>query len=523
MKRSHLLVFFLCGLLTMMFLSSCKKDKSESNGFDEEAQRSYEAVIALQNKSMQVFDGFLATQDTAAAKVSLAAWFKTDAIVEWAKVSSQGVMVKYTNGICGGLIIDLQRKKGNLKSLELSKPENAPKPISIKNLPSKKKAVILAAWYHDFEKEVNEEEKQWSYDFTVNDGLPSTELRTNDDVNLDLLTTLNVYGIIDFNTHGLAWPDQVNTEEVYMCSGEETNDETTKKYWNDIKQGTVGIFRKDNYIIYAIRPSFITKYNDFSKDTIMFYGGFCYSALGSWLYIVNSCAAGTYFGFNWNVNSVKCANWAISLVQNLSDHSLATPMTVEQWMSTTPIPKQYWDAWNQKTVKIIYNGYGGLTFWKPDFEMSGEIVSTEADGAPIKTEGYTNWYYILKCSLKGKLPEHLIYEWDYGDGDSWMGYDDSDAFSHQWTEAKSYTVKVKITELFTGKLVKELKTTVSFIKKEKHLAEQAQFDSLKLIVRNHDYLSGRNKSHLLLVYEVLAEAKLLLICPAPLVPTSATS
>ncbi|HEX7411005.1 MAG TPA: hypothetical protein VF298_02570 [Bacteroidales bacterium] len=466
MKKVLAYLLILCGILFLLFVPSCKKDKKEeTSSFDEAAQQSYQAAMNLQSQSLQVFNGYLSTQDTAAAKASLAAWFGSDAAVEWAKVSAQGVTVKYKNGICGGLILDLQRDRGEVKALKSERPDIPVNIKSLKNLPSRKKVAILAAFYNDFAEEVDNEENNWQPDFAY-DGFTSTQTIKNGDVTLDLLTALNGYGVIDFNTHGVVWPDEVNTEEVFMVTHQAALTTTTKKYWDDIDAGNVGIITlPDHASVYMIKPAFITKYNDFKKDTVLFYGGFCYSALGSWPEIVNSCAAGTYFGFNWAVNSVKCANWAINLVRNMSNHSFSAPMTVEQWMTSTPeIPKQYFNAKLNKLVKIHYFGYSGLTFWKPDNNTTGGITATSADGAPILNPGYTCANYVLKCNLTGSASATLGYEWDYGDGSStYYTVNDNLSLYHHWATDKSYKVKVTVTDYSTNTLVKEFTTVVNFV------------------------------------------------------------
>jgi hypothetical protein len=312
---------------------------------------------------------------------------------------------------------------------------------------------------------VDVEFNNWQANFS-NDGFSSTEKFINNAITLDRLAAINGYGVIDFTTHGILWPNYAINEEVLMLTRELANNQTTKKYWDDIQQGNVAIFAAPDFnSYYGITPAFITKYNDFKNDTVLFYGGFCYSFLGTWPDLVKSCAAGTYFGFNWSVKSSWAVYWAINLITQLSDHTPASPMIVEDWMSSTPtIPKEYWDAKDAKMVKISYNGYGGLTLWKPANNASGGIVATEADGAPILKPGFTCTDYVLKCNLTGTLPTTLGYEWDYGDGDAtYYTVNDNLSLYHYWANDKSYTVKVTVMDYSTNTLIKEFKTIVSFV------------------------------------------------------------
>jgi hypothetical protein len=465
MKKIFTYIFILPALFFLMLSASCKKDKNdETGGFDEAAQKSYEAVLSLQNQSLQMFNGYLGTQDTAAAKAALASWFLKDAMVDWATVTSQGVMVKYTNGMCGGLIVDFQRKADEGKSFRQAEPAKQIDKKATFKLTSKKKAIILAAFYDSWPASVDTQKDGWDTQL-AKDGFPPTEKLTNNSVTLDKLTTLNKYGIIDFNTHGTIWPKGTETENIVMLTRESVSLSVSKKYWEDLKEGRIVIFQLDTgEEIYGVKPDFITTHNDFKNDTILFYGGFCYSGLGQWPDIINSCAAGTYFGFSWVVRSNKCADWAVDIITKLSDQSLDKPMTPEDWMTSTPIPKHYWDSQYNKDVTIDYNGYGGLTLWKPDNNVTGGIVATAQDGAPILIPGITCAEYVLKCNLTGTLSPTLGYEWDYGDGSStYYTVNDNLSLYHLWPSDTPYTVKVTVTDYSTNTLVKEFKTIVNFV------------------------------------------------------------
>jgi hypothetical protein len=462
MKRLILLIAVILGIAWLFITPSCKKDKDP---FDENAQKSYEAAMALQDQCCQVFNDFLATQDTAAARESLAAWFTSSEEVEWAKVSSQGVTVQYKNGICGGFIDDFQRRDGGDTLLQRAIAADPVYSGHLKNLPSHKKAVILAAFYDSWAHSVDVQKANWQGQLAADGFAPVEELR-NSQVTLDKYAALTEYGIIDFNTHGVLWPDQFNTEEILLLTHESKNIETTRKYWEDMEQGKVATFSTPNFeTLYGIKPEFITEHNDFKNDTVMFWGGFCYSYLGHWPEIINDCAAGAYFGVNWIFQSDWAAYWATHLITSLSDHALAAPMNVEYWMTSTPsIHKDYWMESEKKTVKLDYTGYGGLTLWKPENEGSGTIISTSADGAPINVAGFICADYVLQCLPEGQLPLNLGYEWDYGDGSStYYTVNDNLALYHHWALPQTYHVKVSITDISTQSFLMELKVDVSFI------------------------------------------------------------
>lgn len=112
--------------------------------------------------------------------------------------------------------------------------------------------------------------------------------------------------------------------EVYFKTSEVAGNVTTQKYYKDIVDKEILLMQsvKTGVTIYYIAPDFIKRYNDFSNDTVLFYGGFCYSFLGTWPLLVDACASGTYFGFDWIARAGKCANWAVDLVDKMSEPGL---------------------------------------------------------------------------------------------------------------------------------------------------------------------------------------------------------
>jgi hypothetical protein len=450
-------------LIGLLFITSCKKDKDL---FDENAQKSYEAVISLQAEGLNVLGVFKTTMDSASAVEALAQWFRDTSLVESAIVSSQGISVKYAGGVWGGILLDPERY--DEPGVFTENPDNYSATGGtghLKNLPTSKKAMFLPASIGEFPDANIRQDNNWSNSFS-NLGYGYDNI-IGGAVDLDCLSGIQKSGsVLCLDSHGYAWPADDQISEVYFITGEKASLKSSEKYYQDIIDHDILVLQFVNQptSTYAVSPGFITKYNDFSKDTVMFYGGFCYSYLGNWPSLVDACASGTYFGFDWTVRSNKCTDWAIDLVDHLADQDAAQPWTVEGWMSSSTIAKEYFDAEKNKTIHILYNGNGALTLWKKSVEGNGTIISTSADGAPLAIAGFTCTDYILQCLPAGQLPEHLGYEWDYGDGSStYYTVDDNMALYHHWSQPQTYHVKVTVTERYSGTFIMELDTAVSFI------------------------------------------------------------
>lgn len=214
---------------------------------------------------------------------------------------------------------------------------------------------------------------------------------------LDIFSQLSGYGIIHIYSHGAAWPNNKNIQEVYLLTGESASDNTTKKYWNDIKSGNIflGLTKVSNSEtanVYWISEKFIASHNDFSKDTVLFYGGFCYSFLGGWDQLYKKFAKGSYFGFDWSVWTDMNANWAKSLIDSLCDTLRRPPYNPEKWMTGPNPAKSYYDNDDKKTVHIEYVGDATLTLWKESGKVETSPIinitpKTATGGGNVKSDG----------------------------------------------------------------------------------------------------------------------------------------
>jgi hypothetical protein len=462
MKRILILTLFLPVLLCIFLMPSCKKEKADP--FNDEAKQNYEAIVALQEQSVSVLQDYQSTMDSTAAVAAISQWYLSDPLVESAVQGRQGIAVVYKSGIWGGLLLDPMRVDEAGVS-EMISGSDLSKKISgknLKDLPSIRESIYLPASWSEFPVSNERQNSNWSDSF---DKLGYSYAMTGEQsVDLNVLATMpDEHGVICMDSHGFAWPSPDEVSEVYFVTGEELSTASTQSYFEDILEHRIMLlnFKDKPAGKYAVSPGFIKKHNDFSKDTVLFFGGFCFSYLGTWPTLVESCAAGTYFGFDWAVRSDKCADWAIDLIDKMADKTSSVPWSAESWMTSSPVPKSYVNKDN-RTIHILYEGYGGLTLWKPANQGNGTIVSTAPDGAPISTFGFTCTDYTLQCNPLGQLPENLGYYWEYGDGSNYYTVNDNMALFHHWSGPQSYPVKVTITDIATQNVIMELDTTVSF-------------------------------------------------------------
>lgn len=454
MKNFLLPVVVLISFLLLLFPSSCKK--ANDNPFDDKAKKAYEAVMALQEESDEVLAGFQATMDSAAAVNALAQWFRDNELVQSALISSQGISVIYTNGIWGGILIDPKRYD-EPGATERAMPDYGidPDGKQLKNLPTKKSTLFLAASYSEFPVENLRQNDSWKDQFEQLDY--EYTILTNTSINLNYLADIQEVGsFICFDSHGYAWPASDQISEVFFLTGEKANLASTEKYFQDILDHNIILLYKpyDTIANYFISPGFITNYNDFSNDTVLFFGSFCYSYLGNWPSLTDACASGTYFGFDWYVNSNKCTDWAIDLVMYLADQDYPDPYTVDEWMTGSEISKSYVDVKSGRTISILYNGNSDLTLWKAEYDTSAVIEAVAPDGAPIQTPGLTCMEYTLRCKVKGQLPAQVRYSWDFGGGQNYGATEN--LVNCLWIMPGNYTVSVQVINDANNEVLKEI-------------------------------------------------------------------
>ncbi|NTW26633.1 MAG: hypothetical protein HGA37_18185, partial [Lentimicrobium sp.] len=376
MKLPSLTFPLMMAVITLVFFSACKKDNK--SGWSDEDWTFYHNVIALQDTAAVKWTNWLQTMDSLEAVNELQQFFLSDPSVTSATIGSQGIAVQYSNGIRGGFFLNPQDDPGgdelNLEPEMMMPASNLIEKSLVKN----KKVIFINP--HSFDRgEYNQKIKN-----KYNEVLPKVGFTLKDEdihnylgADLKFFTQLSGYGIIHIYSHGMAWPDEEHIQEVYVMTGEIVSDDITEKYQDEIKSGEIIIcnahfgnapYGKQYNDLYWISEKFIANKNDFSKDTVLFYGGFCYSMLGNWDQLYKKFAKGSYFGFDWVVRSTYCNNWFASLADSLCDTSAKIPYNAGKWILGPSIPKSYVDDLG-KTVNIRCVGDSSLALWGDSIQI----------------------------------------------------------------------------------------------------------------------------------------------------------
>lgn len=482
-QTSLMILVFFC----LLIVSNCKK--SEDTGNDDDNPTTVELlqeITSLQEAGAQNLLQYLQSNDTATSKVMLIQFFESNENVEWADTNSQGIIVQYKEGFRGGIFIsgeDSESGEGITPTMpekaNLSKSDNL-----FKTNPNIDAMVFLnphyterTGWYNWLMQKYDVMvPRVFNYFVALKDNMCTVEAFTH----------LDEYGYIHIYSHGFAWPRKRAIAEVYLMTGEVVSAEGLTNYANQLKSEEIIILydlvRRKNY--FYISPIFIKNNNDFSQDTIVFYGGFCFSFQGGWPNLLNEFSGGIYVGHTWGVYTDKNCKWANSLFDHLSDTTKFNPITIEQWMTLTPeIPKEYYYEPDNVTVKLHYSGDATMSLWKRE-KTTATIVSLETDGSPLLVPGTTDYEYHFKCNVEGEFSDinWLKFRWDFGDGSPVQEIEADNTITHSWTSAGQFPLKVELIYLGTTQPFAEKTVSVTIDPSTSYIENYA---SQKTVSDNH--------------------------------------
>ncbi len=445
MKKLFLLTFGISLFAITFFWSACKK--TDGTDWNDEEHTAYNHVINLQDEVSAKLNDWFSSLDSLEAIQMAQQEFANDPNVSSVTVGSQGIMVQYANGMRGGLFLNPDRGEDiEGKSSFMKRNFDAHSDNNLKAIVNQKKMLFLDPTVSQFP---NAHEKEVSNDVPNLDRI-GTGFYTYNGTNLDEFANLAGNGIINISSHGAAWPDQNNITEVYLLTGVTENKANSDEYWDEIADGKIPIIMADEDNKYWISPEFITEHNDFSQDTILFYGCFCYSNLGGWPGIVESFAEGAYVGFDWIVEVRWASYWSTDLIRQMSDTSRTDPVSIGTWMSDPDIEHSYYDNTHHRTVSIHYTGDGTLKLWN---KTQVDLIPQSDDGTPVSNPGEAGVAYPFKCQVIGGGPE-LEYVWDIGDNSSPVSTTENEV-DITWNNNGTYVFTVTVNNKTTGEKIGE--------------------------------------------------------------------
>jgi len=388
-------------ILLLIVCTACKKSSVENNtstGWTEEDQAFLENIQSLQAEAGDNYKTWSQSMDSLLVINKLQQFFLSDPSVLSATIGSQGIAVQYSNGMRGGLFLNPKRGATKSKMTMDHLPTEPAINTGIKSIVNNKKMVFFAPCYYQFEEHCNITLEGYKKNLPKV-GFTFDAVYKDSEATLDRLTQLDGFGIIHLDSHGWAWPNDTEIKEVYFQTWDVLDEEKAKKYADDLKNGTICIPRtfkpspENEFMqdICLITEKFIISHNDFSKDTVLFFGSFCYSFLGNWDQLPSKCAKGSYLGVDWSVRSGGTAIWAVSLMDSLCDITAKTPFTVGKWILGPVPPKYYFEPDEQRNVSIYYSGDRDLGLWKSlEIEttpITNITQTTATGGGNVKSDG----------------------------------------------------------------------------------------------------------------------------------------
>ncbi|MCB2206993.1 MAG: PKD domain-containing protein [Bacteroidetes bacterium] len=453
MKKTLVQFLFLLSIALVIF--SCKKSDDEPGpGWTDEDKSSYQQVINVQDEIGNNLDDWFQSMDSLDAINQAYEAFISNENVSSATINSQGIAVQYANGVRGGIFLRYKDDSGEVGEKLFPEDFQEKTGNGFKSLVNQRKMILInphyfeRSYYTDQVKSIDERNLSKV-------GMELSTFYKNEEATVDRFTELSGYGIIHIYSHGWAWPKQENITDVYLLTGETANETTSAKYWDELKTGNIPVMKVAGPNKYLVSPKFIADHNDFSNDTVLFYGGFCYSFLGNWPDIIDGFADGAYTGYDWSVYTHKNANWCVNSLFNLSDTTADQPITLNDWFNDTEVPKSYWNERDSRTVHIHYAGDGNLKLWD---DVSVRLIPLSSDGAPVSVPGEAGTAYPFRCEVSSNNSD-IEYIWDIGDGSSPVSA--SNEVNITWSEEGNYELSVTAKNNNSGVVIGTAKLNVT--------------------------------------------------------------
>ena len=410
MKNFISIAFIALAIIAMLAFWGCSNstDPPQNTGPTEEQLDQLEDIQQTQLEYYTELEILLEEMDTASAKDIIVEIMSSDASIEWASVTSQGINIQYKGGFRGTLLLDPKRSSGSLRRGKAKNGNIARSNTGTGSVcPKSKSTIFLAAFYNQFTYYDDQVIDAANAVFTQA-GYDSFEVYKDAECVFGWFNTIGLlddYGIIRISSHGTVWPSDADIQNVYLWTGEAVNRTTNRIIYDHLADGFAHIGTIDSVTYYSIEGGFFAAANNFTSKKPFVSLAFCYSALGNWpLHIIN-CGASAVIGYSWSIFDSTEAEWMQDFFEQMCDTAREEPLTIGEWDISDD--RLYYDTtYGGHWVALLYSGPDSMTLWEPFRITSIEPTSGMEDSIITirgigfgDTEGEVRFDYVIATDI----------------------------------------------------------------------------------------------------------------------------
>ena len=388
-KRRTLRLLLLLFLVSI-FLSNCNLIDSIFNDPDDITVTEEDAlneVLSMQNEASTIVSQLFAINlDTLSVIDSVYNYFINKEGVEFAEADSQGVAVDYKNGISGGVYFGPYNypiiEVSDSEVIDVTTEDPSSKSAIIETFPTlkNKKAIYFDGAYSEFKKYSNRVIAAANAGF-ANIGMSEFEIFTDEQATVDVLLSLDEYGLIHITGHGFYRSKLANgfhqERRTYLLTGEKAEiGKTFGNYYAAILEKKIIVVNYKGKNCYAVHPAYVSENNTFPPDEVFLYLGICNGGRGYWrTELVKNNGIAALIGYNWSVDPKLETVWAEKMYQKMCDTSLENPMSVSGCIhEIVNIERGFFrevvdnrdNTYYYLNVFMKPSGNVNFTFWKPE-------------------------------------------------------------------------------------------------------------------------------------------------------------
>jgi hypothetical protein len=365
----------------------------------------FDTILTLQNTSRQNYNALVGSLGRDGARNAVLAQAQQNSNILQAGVSENGagIWMLYTSGVLGALDLNPPGTRGGgitRKTLG-AKPVLTQVSVATNNIKNRK-AILLAPFYYQFG---TDDEVPQINTLLEDSDCPKFDITflVNNAVTVDVMKTLNQYGIVAISSHGDTYYKGILSlwfeifgwnlpfGQVVFRTGQVATAANKPSYETDLKKGRLCIVTGDGDH-YAVLPSFITYYASSKYPDSLVYVGSCRSTFNNTM--ANAflgSGAKTFLGYSEYVSIPFAGQAGFDFFERFIDNP-ATPTAGQAFISgqhDNSIPPAYFElrgstALEKPTADLEDGGFelGNLGAWTASGD--GRVVSQLGQFAPAQ-------------------------------------------------------------------------------------------------------------------------------------------